>query len=167
MGKGQQRARAAQQQRAHQPTACTWAASPAAPRSLAAIIRQEELSQQQQSSDSSSMQRHKGRWAQLPTAAPVIPFKELERLCPYEEYHAREREYSVRQLNSVETDAEECCVCLEALEEYDELQTLSCGHQLHRECARIWLATKPSCPICQAEQHANTIELREAVNTTD
>ena len=43
----------------------------------------------------------------------------------------------------------ECIVCYEDYEIGQMLARLKCGHQLHKKCAREWLAENPTCPICR------------------
>ena len=52
--------------------------------------------------------------------------------------------------------SDECCVCMEAMEE-GSVRTLSCGHAFHASCLDVWEASlnnkgRPArCPICQRE----------------
>jgi hypothetical protein len=50
--------------------------------------------------------------------------------------------------------AEECAVCLGALEDGDVCCVLpACRHEFHRECMRRWFMTdnKSTCPLCRTE----------------
>eukprot|EP00656_Telonema_subtile_P003188 TRINITY_DN11459_c0_g1_i1.p1 TRINITY_DN11459_c0_g1~~TRINITY_DN11459_c0_g1_i1.p1 ORF type:complete len:172 (+),score=21.58 TRINITY_DN11459_c0_g1_i1:74-589(+) len=98
--------------------------------------------------------RPAGVWT-IPAQETVTPFCEIERLCHVETYMQNEQEYSARlAVNSADDDCVECVVCLEELSSR-EVFKLTCGHELHRMCAQHWLATKNSCPICNAEQPVN------------
>ena len=44
-----------------------------------------------------------------------------------------------------------CNICLEAFKQGDEMRTLQCKHNYHRQCIDRWLAQVASCPICKQE----------------
>jgi hypothetical protein len=52
-----------------------------------------------------------------------------------------------------EPAAEECAVCLGALEDGDVCCVLpACRHEFHRECMRRWFMTgKTNCPLCRTK----------------
>jgi len=41
-----------------------------------------------------------------------------------------------------------CAVCLENIEDGDEIRTITCMHQFHVNCIDKWLRSKPTCPVC-------------------
>ena len=43
----------------------------------------------------------------------------------------------------------ECLICLEDFQKGETRMTLPCLHGFHKECARKWLRTNGSCPICK------------------
>lgn len=46
--------------------------------------------------------------------------------------------------------SKECCpICLEKFEAREEIVTLLCKHEFHRECAFMWLKEHDSCPTCR------------------
>ncbi|XP_074264042.1 putative E3 ubiquitin-protein ligase RHG1A [Silene latifolia] len=47
------------------------------------------------------------------------------------------------------TEVEPCCVCQEEYRDGEDIGTLDCGHDFHRECIKQWLAQKNLCPICK------------------
>ncbi|KAK9740387.1 hypothetical protein RND81_03G031500 [Saponaria officinalis] len=47
------------------------------------------------------------------------------------------------------TEAEPCCVCQEEYTDGDDIGTLDCGHDFHKECIKQWLSQKNLCPICK------------------
>lgn len=64
------------------------------------------------------------------------------------------------RLASVDDTSSECCVCLERFCVGQEIRTLLCLHEFHRQCVDAWLLqlhekwpllTKdaPSCPLCK------------------
>lgn len=49
---------------------------------------------------------------------------------------------------------EECPICLEMFEEFNEdttLCTLKCGHSYHKKCVKDWLCKDNSCPNCRIQ----------------
>eukprot|EP00256_Glycine_max_P057523 XP_014625385.1 E3 ubiquitin-protein ligase MBR2 [Glycine max] len=46
-------------------------------------------------------------------------------------------------------EAEPCCVCQEEYKDGDDLGSLDCGHDYHRDCIKQWLMHKNLCPICK------------------
>jgi len=47
------------------------------------------------------------------------------------------------------TEAEECCICMEALGDKN-MTTTACGHQFHFGCLAQHTRTSNSCPMCRA-----------------
>ncbi|KAL9238000.1 hypothetical protein vseg_012482 [Gypsophila vaccaria] len=47
------------------------------------------------------------------------------------------------------TEAEPCCVCQEEYKDGDDIGSLDCGHDFHKECIKQWLVQKNLCPICK------------------
>ncbi|CAN8257913.1 unnamed protein product [Cochlearia groenlandica] len=46
-------------------------------------------------------------------------------------------------------DIEPCCVCQEQYKEGDDVGTLECGHEFHKDCIKQWVMIKNLCPICK------------------
>ncbi|ESQ51000.1 hypothetical protein EUTSA_v10022580mg [Eutrema salsugineum] len=46
-------------------------------------------------------------------------------------------------------DIEPCCICQEEYVEGDDLGTLECGHEFHKDCIKQWVMLKNLCPICK------------------
>ena len=42
-----------------------------------------------------------------------------------------------------------CSVCLQDLEDGDEIRTLPCMHMFHKECIDRWLTGNGICPVCR------------------
>eukprot|EP01017_Pseudomicrothorax_dubius_P018321 TRINITY_DN2030_c0_g2_i4.p1 TRINITY_DN2030_c0_g2~~TRINITY_DN2030_c0_g2_i4.p1 ORF type:complete len:329 (-),score=90.27 TRINITY_DN2030_c0_g2_i4:110-1096(-) len=60
----------------------------------------------------------------------------------------------VVQWNSTcNTDEEEICcnVCLNGLQDEEEVFELGCQHRFHCECLKPWLAKEKVCPVCKME----------------
>ncbi|KAL1195962.1 E3 ubiquitin-protein ligase MBR1 [Cardamine amara subsp. amara] len=48
-------------------------------------------------------------------------------------------------------DIQPCCICQEEYAEGDDLGTLECGHQFHKDCIKQWVMLKNHCPICKTK----------------
>ena len=48
-------------------------------------------------------------------------------------------------------EEETCPICLVEYEHGDEIRTLSCGHDFHRDCVDEWLGGHTSCPGCRQD----------------
>ncbi|VVA97542.1 unnamed protein product [Arabis nemorensis] len=46
-------------------------------------------------------------------------------------------------------DIEPCCICQEDYAQGDDLGTLECGHEFHKDCIKQWIMLKNLCPICK------------------
>tara|TARA_B100002051_G_C16739583_1_gene643382 strand:+ start:675 stop:1127 length:453 start_codon:yes stop_codon:yes gene_type:complete len=46
-------------------------------------------------------------------------------------------------------DMDECPVCLEKYNEYEELIELDCNHYYHEKCIKDWLKNNRNCPMCR------------------
>lgn len=52
---------------------------------------------------------------------------------------------------SLDPDAEVCCICEEGYEEGCDACALPCKHMFHKACIGKWLRIKNTCPICRDE----------------
>ena len=43
-----------------------------------------------------------------------------------------------------------CVICLDEMNDNDEIRALSCGHVFHTNCIRAWNRRKKTCPVCRA-----------------
>ena len=44
---------------------------------------------------------------------------------------------------------QDCPICIEAFQRYDQYVELRCGHLYHSTCIRHWLENNESCPLCR------------------
>jgi hypothetical protein len=52
------------------------------------------------------------------------------------------------------TSGDNCAICIELLEDDDEVRGLTCGHCYHQTCIDPWLTQRrASCPLCKADYY--------------
>lgn len=56
---------------------------------------------------------------------------------------------SCKDTLSTRKESKKCSVCLGPFDKGDQLRTLPCLHQFHKDCIDPWLRTKSICPICK------------------
>ncbi|XP_042007600.1 E3 ubiquitin-protein ligase MBR2-like isoform X3 [Salvia splendens] len=59
----------------------------------------------------------------------------------------KQRKYGDRRADQAVT--EPCSICREEYNNEEDLGTLECGHEFHRDCVKQWLMHKNLCPICK------------------
>ncbi|KAL1534188.1 RING-type E3 ubiquitin transferase [Salvia divinorum] len=59
----------------------------------------------------------------------------------------KQRKYGDRRADKAVT--EPCSICREEYNDGEDLGTLECGHDFHRDCVKQWLMHKNLCPICK------------------
>ncbi|XP_052201868.1 E3 ubiquitin-protein ligase MBR2-like [Diospyros lotus] len=62
--------------------------------------------------------------------------------------HLKQRKYFSIAMGSP-LEVEPCCICQEEYNDGDDVGTLECGHEFHRDCIKQWLMHKNLCPICK------------------
>ncbi len=55
---------------------------------------------------------------------------------------------------------EDCCICLEDIEDETDLTRTKCNHTYHTNCINEWLENHNTCPLCRSELSEPFIDLR-------
>ena len=63
-----------------------------------------------------------------------------------EQHQQRQEEKLHHDQVEEQEEADECPICLDAL---DTTATLVCGHIFHRACIDDWATTQATCPCCR------------------
>lgn len=61
-----------------------------------------------------------------------------------------------------------CAICIEQLEEDDEIRGLTCGHAFHCTCVDVWLTTRRAiCPLCKKDYWVRRDRNATTTNNTE
>ena len=71
------------------------------------------------------------------SSTDIIPEKEDDRQEKYIEFNV-DKEF----INN------DCIICLNTINLYENVIMIDCGHKYHKECALIWFQKKKICPEC-------------------
>ncbi|ETI22305.1 hypothetical protein G647_06379 [Cladophialophora carrionii CBS 160.54] len=90
--------------------------------------------------------------------APVVAskhrkrLKKLEQVAPAQSLQHWRAEKSVEHIQTFATVSPtlSCAICLDSLEENDQIRELRCGHVYHAECLSLWVERgHHDCPLCK------------------
>ncbi|PTB68878.1 hypothetical protein BBK36DRAFT_1157119 [Trichoderma citrinoviride] len=97
--------------------------------------------------------------AETPEDGPVKPISHLKRTTTEEE-EDEEDEEDDEQINAalppelLNTSGDTCAICIDTLEDDDDVRGLTCGHTFHAVCVDPWLTSRRACcPLCKADYY--------------
>jgi hypothetical protein len=89
-------------------------------------------------------------------ASPVIPSSSKHRDSAFsvDADPEDEDDHSPIPNELLATSGDNCAICIEPLEDDDEVRGLTCGHCYHQTCIDPWLTQRrASCPLCKADYY--------------
>ncbi|KAL7810133.1 hypothetical protein V8C26DRAFT_253603 [Trichoderma gracile] len=91
---------------------------------------------------------------------PVKPTHNLKRTTTEEEEDEEDDEEDDEQINAalppelLNTSGDTCAICIDTLEDDDDVRGLTCGHTFHAVCVDPWLTSRRACcPLCKADYY--------------
>ena len=63
----------------------------------------------------------------------------------------KEQEKEKEKEQEQEKEQEDCPICLQPLNNKNELETTECNHTFHKKCLHTWCMTSETCPLCRNE----------------
>ncbi|KAL6892739.1 hypothetical protein HDV57DRAFT_482861 [Trichoderma longibrachiatum] len=98
--------------------------------------------------------------AETPEDGPVNPIHNLKRTTTEEEEDEEDEEEDDEQINAalppelLNTSGDTCAICIDTLEDDDDVRGLTCGHTFHAVCVDPWLTSRRACcPLCKADYY--------------
>ena len=64
------------------------------------------------------------------------------------------------------TDEDVCSVCLNEMNEEQQLTTTPCNHKFHKSCLEQWKRIRPTCPLCVTSLIPG-VPVRPIIHNTD
>ena len=62
---------------------------------------------------------------------------------------------------------DDCSICLDSLDNEEEVYTLNCEHKYHNDCITRWLHTNPNCPLCREPVDADHRYVDDGIMTEE
>ena len=60
---------------------------------------------------------------------------------------------SSESIVSMKSQEDICCICLDEIQKSKLLMMSECHHTFHIKCVKEWLQQRPTCPLCNSDQH--------------
>lgn len=91
----------------------------------------------------------------VPTISESATFnKDINRHSQDEEEEDDEHINAALPPECVGTSGDMCAICIDALEDDDDVRGLTCGHAFHAVCVDPWLTSRRACcPLCKADYY--------------
>lgn len=96
---------------------------------------------------------------ETPEDGPVKPHHNLKRTTTEEEEDEEEEEddehiTAALPPELLNTSGDTCAICIDTLEDDDDVRGLTCGHTFHAVCVDPWLTSRRACcPLCKADYY--------------
>lgn len=71
-----------------------------------------------------------------------------------EEHSEDDQIHDALPQEALETSGDTCAICIDTLEDDDDVRGLTCGHAFHAVCLDPWLTSRRACcPLCKADYY--------------
>jgi hypothetical protein len=58
---------------------------------------------------------------------------------------------NILELDRISINSNICSICLETLNNDNDINKLSCSHTYHNECIKLWYEKNKTCPLCRSK----------------
>lgn len=87
-------------------------------------------------------------------AETAVAHKHLSQVSHDEDYDDDEHIDAALPPECMGTSGDTCAICIDTLEDDDDVRGLTCGHAFHAVCIDPWLTTRRACcPLCKADYY--------------